>query len=706
MPGDEPPPQEGTGEVCPECGQGTLVSKTRPVRAVRRLLALSRLQVHQEGRPAAARSAPVRGRLPEEQGRPPRPASRATDRERLLGVLELPALRLHDEPRAARRPARRRRRAAGAQGRGGDLPDLRLDQRCRGGRHRAGREVPGRPAEPRGAGPAGARARRRTGWRSRRRPADVARGGAPGGRDHARGERARSSRPPTRERALGRRPRPTRPSRGSSARSPRETPRRTPSARTRPRSAPTSSGSPRVARTGGRPARADLRAYLGVLGEGRARSSVAQRLAAIRVVPPLGDARRLAPGDPWGAIATPRLPRRLPRVLEVEQVERLLAVVDEDLDAAPGRRPRAAPRSTRARAARPGAGRDRLRRGLRISELAAADLASLDLRRGEIRVLGKGRKERIGLLGRPARAALDRLPRGRPARPARAPRAAAIDAAARRDLPEPPRRAARRPRPALPARSAVRARRAAGRRLAAHAAPLVRDAPARRRRGPARRPGAARSREPRDDPDLHARLARSPAGRLSGGPPAGASRPRPVSAAGLARPRRADRVRRIPRLARPRLRPRLRHRQRVRRHDRARRVLRGVPDPGPDLPARRGRRPVVGADPDRVGPVHDRRARSRVAGRVDGHQPHAHRPGWSSSIGLFILAPVDRPGHHARVRGRAARHDHRADPDHAAQPDLPGDGRGRDERPQCRAAGSPRRPSRRSSTTSRSSAAR
>ena len=27
LPGDEPPPQEGTGEVCPECGQGTLVGK-------------------------------------------------------------------------------------------------------------------------------------------------------------------------------------------------------------------------------------------------------------------------------------------------------------------------------------------------------------------------------------------------------------------------------------------------------------------------------------------------------------------------------------------------------------------------------------------------------------------------------------------------------------------------------------------------------
>jgi site-specific recombinase XerD len=44
--------------------------------------------------------------------------------------------------------------------------------------------------------------------------------------------------------------------------------------------------------------------------------------------------------------------------------------------------------------------------GLRISELAAAELASIELARGEIRVLGKGRKERIDLLGRPAREAL------------------------------------------------------------------------------------------------------------------------------------------------------------------------------------------------------------------------------------------------------------------------------------------------------------
>ncbi len=164
-----------------------------------------------------------------------------------------------------------------------------------------------------------------------------------------------------------------------------------------------------------RPARADLRAYLAVLGTGHARSSVAQRLAAIRAFHRWATRNDLAPGDPWGAIATPRLPRRLPRVLEVEQVERLLAVVEGDLDGLPGEdRHRAATRLALAL-------RDRAlvetayAAGLRISELASAELAALDLRRGEIRVLGKGRKERVGLLGRPARHALGAyLEDGRP----------------------------------------------------------------------------------------------------------------------------------------------------------------------------------------------------------------------------------------------------------------------------------------------------
>lgn len=154
------------------------------------------------------------------------------------------------------------------------------------------------------------------------------------------------------------------------------------------------------------PARADLRAYLAHLGARGARSSTAQRLAAIRSFHRHAAREGLSAGDPWGAIATPRLPRRLPRVLEVEQVERLLAIVEEELAEADAAAPARAPLLTAL------ALRDRAlietayAAGLRISELATADLGSVELRRGEIRVLGKGRKERVGLLGRPARASL------------------------------------------------------------------------------------------------------------------------------------------------------------------------------------------------------------------------------------------------------------------------------------------------------------
>ena len=158
------------------------------------------------------------------------------------------------------------------------------------------------------------------------------------------------------------------------------------------------------------PPRAELRGYLALLSTSTTRSSVGQRLAAIRSFHRWAARDGLAPGDPWGAIATPRRPRRLPRVLEVEQVEALLAIVAADLGAA-GEGATDAGGSPADRALGL-ALRDRAlvevayAAGLRISELAAATLPSLDLRRAQITVLGKGRKERIGILGRPAIAAL------------------------------------------------------------------------------------------------------------------------------------------------------------------------------------------------------------------------------------------------------------------------------------------------------------
>ncbi len=171
------------------------------------------------------------------------------------------------------------------------------------------------------------------------------------------------------------------------------------------------------------PDRAALRAYLAELSEGHARTTVAQRLAAIRSFHRWARRTGLAAGDPWAALASPRRARRLPAVLTSDEVERLLvAAAVEPVGAA----------SPTAAAAGADASLTALRHalalrdvalvetayaaGLRISELAAARLGTIDLGRGEIRIAGKGRKERVSLLGRPARAALARyLAEGRPA---------------------------------------------------------------------------------------------------------------------------------------------------------------------------------------------------------------------------------------------------------------------------------------------------
>jgi len=177
------------------------------------------------------------------------------------------------------------------------------------------------------------------------------------------------------------------------------------------------------------PDRAALRRYLAVLTEGRARTTVAQRLAAIRSLYRWARRTGLVASDPWAALATPRRPHRLPAVLAVEEVERLLDAVAGDAPAAPGtgagspgqRTPAAAPLRHALALRDVALVETAYAAGLRISELAGARLGSLDLARGEIRVAGKGRKERIGLLGRPARSALGAyLADGRPALVARA----------------------------------------------------------------------------------------------------------------------------------------------------------------------------------------------------------------------------------------------------------------------------------------------
>jgi integrase/recombinase XerC len=150
-----------------------------------------------------------------------------------------------------------------------------------------------------------------------------------------------------------------------------------------------------------RPARRSLRAYLAELdARGVSRATIANRVAALRSFYRFARRQGWVEGDPWSAVVTPRRSSRLPRVLGVDDVERLLDGVagssdhtSTDVALAIELRDRAIVETAYAA-------------GLRISELAAARLADVDLARGEIRVLGKGRKERLGMLGGPARDAL------------------------------------------------------------------------------------------------------------------------------------------------------------------------------------------------------------------------------------------------------------------------------------------------------------
>ncbi len=121
------------------------------------------------------------------------------------------------------------------------------------------------------------------------------------------------------------------------------------------------------------------------------RVSIARKLAAVRgLFRFLADTGELA-GDPSLGIATPKTRRKLPAHLTLDDIDRLLV----------------APRADTLLG-----GRDRAilellySSGLRVSELTGLDWGDFDEEAGLVRVLGKGRKERVVPVGRPAMRAL------------------------------------------------------------------------------------------------------------------------------------------------------------------------------------------------------------------------------------------------------------------------------------------------------------
>ena len=106
--------------------------------------------------------------------------------------------------------------------------------------------------------------------------------------------------------------------------------------------------------------------------------------------------------NPCAGLKAPRSSRHLPAVLSPDEAVRLVAIADEDVLAVRDRALLELAYSS----------------GLRVSELAGLELAALDLAEGEVRVLGKGAKERIVPVGEPARVSLKAWLALRPTLPA------------------------------------------------------------------------------------------------------------------------------------------------------------------------------------------------------------------------------------------------------------------------------------------------
>ena len=132
-----------------------------------------------------------------------------------------------------------------------------------------------------------------------------------------------------------------------------------------------------------------FRHWLAEMG-GLERSSIARKLTAARSFFRYLCREGLLPANPLQGMTAPKRGRTLPDYLSLEEVEQLLAAPPKD----------------------PLGLRDRAilellySSGLRVGELVSLRLESLDLETGMVRVLGKGKKERIVPIGSYARAAL------------------------------------------------------------------------------------------------------------------------------------------------------------------------------------------------------------------------------------------------------------------------------------------------------------
>jgi integrase/recombinase XerC len=141
----------------------------------------------------------------------------------------------------------------------------------------------------------------------------------------------------------------------------------------------------------------DVRGWLASLHAQRHPATLGRKLAALRCFFRLLVREGQAQRDPTQSLPMPRVPKRLPKPLPVDDC---IALAEADPEPADARDERGL--------------RDRALvellygAGLRVGELASLDVRDVDLHRGDVRVLGKGGVERVVPLPAAARLALDR----------------------------------------------------------------------------------------------------------------------------------------------------------------------------------------------------------------------------------------------------------------------------------------------------------
>ncbi|HXP68540.1 MAG TPA: site-specific integrase, partial [Candidatus Dormibacteraeota bacterium] len=142
------------------------------------------------------------------------------------------------------------------------------------------------------------------------------------------------------------------------------------------------------------------------------KSSVARKLAALRTFFKYCVRERVVKQNPARLVSTPKLPKRVPRVITAEEMNGFL---DNILGGSPAAAKDKGPARQRKKQ---GDAKIMLKRdrailellyasGLRVSELVGLNLGDIDRAGQMLRVLGKGRKERVVPFGSSAQAALE-----------------------------------------------------------------------------------------------------------------------------------------------------------------------------------------------------------------------------------------------------------------------------------------------------------